>query len=67
MDVTLGLVGGAVVVVMAIQLVVIVVIRHFQEWAVVIAIALNQNVRIPREEAQRRSRHPHRQVQRYRI
>ena len=67
MDVALGLVVGAVVVVMAIQLVVIVVVRHFQEWAVVVAIALNHNVRIPRQDAQRRSRHPHCQVQRYRI
>ena len=48
-DVTLGLVVGAVVVVMAFQLVVIGPVSHFQEWAVVVAIALNQNMRIPRE------------------
>ena len=48
-DVTLGLVVGAVVVVMAFQLVVGGLVSHFQEWAIAIAIALNQNVRIPRE------------------
>ena len=48
-DVTLGLVVGAVVVVMAFQLVVIGLVSHVQVWAFAIAIALNQNMRIPRE------------------
>ena len=48
-EVMVGLVVGAVVVVMAFQLVVIGLVSHFQEWAFVIAIALNQNMRIPRE------------------
>ena len=58
-------VGAAVIVVVLIQwvgfvvIIVITIACRFQEWAIVVVVrALNQNMCIPRQNAQRRRRHP---------